>query len=145
MVIREGERSREPCLPALAGIIWAREDARPPVRVAGPASQSHINATSKPGISHVLGRGLRGTSQVHAWYMRGTSQVGAGGKRGKLDRKATWRTSVSLLPRKSRECGFPLLGEAPVWPDGRGWQREHGAQCAASVTFGTSGDLDRKS
>ncbi len=29
----------------------------------------------------------------------------------------------------------------PVWPGGRGWQGQHGAECPAGVALGASGDL----
>jgi len=67
--------------------------------------------------------------------MRGTGQVRASGKRGNLDRKPIWRAFIPSLRRERREYGFPPSDRGPLWPGGRGWEREHAPWHAAHVTL----------
>ena len=45
--VREGERPREFCFPSLTRTIWAREDARPPVKAARKVTQSHAGVKAE--------------------------------------------------------------------------------------------------
>jgi len=68
--VRGGERPRKPCLPPLPEDVWARKDARPPVRVAGQAASSDLQATCEPSAWEGVATYMRPSSHPHATLMR---------------------------------------------------------------------------